>query len=163
EASEAPVAMERASATTESARRTASVRRATAVRSPVARASPERIRREPRAIEPRTASLRDMAGFAVEFFVEIADGRCRARAEAEQVQAVHAQDRLVLAGGRDRDRRMAEDLLVGAARAGARHDHDDIRLGVDDGLVGERLVALEGAVRRVDRASKADDAVRGRV
>ena len=58
---------------------------------------------------------------------------------------------------------MGEDFLVTAAGTGTGHDHHDIRLGLDDRLVGQRLVAVERAFRRVDRAGKPDDAVGRRV
>lgn len=73
--------------------------------------------------------------------------RARVCPEADKIQSVHCEQRLLPSRGHRREGRHGEDLLRG--RAVATHHHDHVRHRRDDGLVRHRLATLDRP-RRVD-------------
>src|SRR3569623_83105 len=79
----------------------------------------------------------------IELMDEIEQRGGRARPEAEEVRAIHVDQRLVLAGRGLRQRGACEHGVAGGGViAGVGHHQDHVGLGGDDRLVVQELVAL---------------------
>src|SRR3569623_1012053 len=93
-----------------------------------------------------TSSIASALEVGIELRNELLQRRGRPRPKTEQVAAVHVNQRLVLAGRRLRDGRIAEDRIGRRALvAGVVHHQDHVGLGGDHGFIVEHLVAREFA------------------
>ena len=87
-------------------------------------------------------------------------GRGCTRSEAEQIEAVHGDERLRLRRGRHGEGRVAEHSLWRDGVGTALHGEDDVGLRGDDRFFADRLVAIKLA-DGVDAAGEIDDRIRG--